>query len=457
MLERPLNERLVRVNFTEKRVRTAAGVPVVEPEYVAEAGRRVHVVDLREPYEVTGALGHIPGSVVVALVDVASVFRTLGPDAVVVTVSNHADRAGKAAQYLESLGMQFVAAMDGGMSRWKALGLATSRDAVVFEKLLEALTPIATPEVGEQLTKQKIEAHVGHPGSVRWMRLASFLLHGRRSCVDGRDDHGVIGTPGGDAGEFALALAAFEACTRQQLDRSQIKALAQAYVDTFGRFYFHNDTNTINTLIPHLRADARLTETLEPLREPIHWRTFMKSPPEEARASLLEYYTEPDAVGCGHLKLMMKFPERYGVRPGLIADIIHSMWSTRWEGAPEFEYVVLGGAHQEGAVVNVTVDQKLWAFSRIPLLSPSVDGHQMFVNHPQVARYLREHVCEFLLRVENLLPVVPSSRHALADCVHEMGDTHLKATLSVLAKGLPVFEVRFQSDDVCQVIETGTV
>jgi rhodanese-related sulfurtransferase len=457
MTEQPLNERLMRVNFTERRMRTSAGVPVVEPEFVAEAGRRVHVVDLREPAEVTGALGHVPGSVVVPLVDVASVFRTLGPEAVVVTVSNHADRAGKAAQYLESLGMQFVAAMDGGRSRWKALGLATSRDAVVFGKPLKALEAVGTLQPGERLTKQKIEAHVGHPGSVRWMRLASFLLHGRRSCVDGRDDHGVIGTPGGDAGEFALALAAFEACTNQRLERAQIKALAQAYVDTFGRFYFHNDTNTVNALSPHLRADARLTQTLEPLREPMQWRTFMKSPPEGVRAPLLEYYTSPEAVGCGHLKLMMKFPERYGVRSGLIADVLHSMWLTRWEGAPEFEYVILGGTHQEAAVVNVTVDQNLWAFSRIPLLSPSVDGQQMFVNHPQVASYLRDHVCEFLLRVENLLPVVPSSRQALAACVHEMGDIHLRATLSVLAKGLPLFEVRFQEDAGCQVIESGTV
>ena len=40
---------------------------------------------------------------------------------------------------------------------------------------------------------------------------AEIARQDRLSCVDGRDDSGVMGTPGGDAGEFLLALAAVEA------------------------------------------------------------------------------------------------------------------------------------------------------------------------------------------------------------------------------------------------------
>ncbi len=456
--ELPLPERLLRVNFQEKRKRTPSGVPVIEPEAVAEGGRRVHVVDVRERAEVCGALGHVPGCVVLPLIDLPQVFRTLGEDAVVVLVSNHTDRAGRAAQYLEALGMRWVAAMDGGMARWKALGLATSRDEAVFANVLRPAALMGTGETPkEALTVERLEAHLRHLGSVRWLRLASFLLHGRRSCVDGRDDHGVIGTPGGDAGEFALALAAYESCTGATLTQAQLRPLMQAYVDTFGRFYFHNDTHTLNELIPRLRADERLTKVLAPLTEPLHWRNFLRSPPPEVRAWLLEHYTQSESVGCGHLKLMMRFPERYGVRPGLVADLLEAMWTTRWGGAPEFEYVVLTGTHQEAAVLNVVMDEDLWAFSRVPLVSPNVDGHQLFVNHPQVATYLRQHVCEFLLRVENLLPVVPSSRKALVDTVHALSQQHLQATLGQLAKGLPVYEVRFGHEGAFSVTHSGAV
>lgn len=445
--ETSLAERLVRVNFTERLVRNPGGVPVVPPEYAADAGRRVAIIDVRDEPELTGPLGHIPGVVHVPMADLARIPHVLGLDQVTVLVSNHTDRAGRAALYLEALGMPSVAAMDGGMRAWKAMGLSTSRLTLYKNRPLAKLAAPPPPPADGFLTKELIERHVGRRGSVKWMTLAAFLTRGRRSCVDGRDDQSVIGTPGGDSGELSLALAAYEATTGVVLEQAQVDSLVQAWVDTFGRFYLHNDTNTINALIPKLRADQRLTSTLAALTEPMHWRAFLRRPPVEAREALLEWYTKPEAMGCGHLKLMTLHPERYGVRPGLVPQVLRAFWTTRWKGAPEPEYVVLGGSHGEGGVVNVTLDEALWTFSKVPLLSPNVDGVQMFVNHPQVAGQLRAHVAEFLLRVESLLPAVPRQRSELIDQVHALGQRHLEATLSVLAAGLPMFEVQFHSGE----------
>lgn len=451
--EAPLAERLVRVNFTERRVRNAAGVPTVPPEYAADAGQRVALIDVRDEAELVGPLGHVPGCVHVPLASVSRIPEVLGLEQVVVVVSNHTDRAGRVASYLEALGMPYVAAMEGGMQAWKAMGFSTSRLTLYKGRPLAKLAPPPPPPADGLLTKELIEAHVGRRGTVKWMTLASFLMRGRRSCVDGRDDHGVIGTPGGDTGEFSLALAAYEATTGIVLEQSHIDALLQAWLDTFGRFYLHNDTPTINAVIPKLREDPRLTKALEPLSQPMHWRSFMRAPPPEVREALLEHYLKPEAMGCGHLKLMTLHPERYGVRPGLVPQVMSAFWRARWKGAPEPEYVVLGGSHGEGAVVNVTLDASLWTFSKVPLLSPNVQGLQMFVNHPQVARQLRSHVAEFILRVESLLPAVPAQKNALVEKVHELGQKHLEATLSVLAAGLPFFEVQFHSDESFTVEE----
>lgn len=445
--EAPLAERLVRVNFVERRVRNAAGVPTVPPEYAADVGKRVALIDVRDDEELTGPLGHIPGVVRVPMAELARIPSVLGVEQVTVLVSNHTERAGRAALYLEALGMQHVAAMEGGMHQWKAMGLATSRLTLFRDRRLERPTPSSPPPPDGMLTKDLIDAHVGRRGNVKWMTLAAFLTRGRRSCVDGRDDSSVIGTPGGDLGELCLALAALETATGVALEQAHIDALVQEWVDTFGRLYLHSDTPTINLLIPKLRADPRLTKVLEPLTQPMHWRTFLRKPPLEAREALLEWYLKPEAMGCGHLRLMTLFPERYGVRAGLVPQVMHGFWTTRWKGAPEPEYVVLGGGHSEGAVVNVTIDESLWTFSKVPLLSPNVDGVQMFVNHPQVAQQLRSHVSEFLLRVEDLLPAVPSNRNALVETVARLGQQHLEATLGVLAVGLPVFEVRFHSGE----------
>lgn len=445
--EASLAERLSRVNFIERRVRNAAGMPLVPPEYAADVGKRVAIIDVRDEAELLGPLGHIPGVVRVPMAELARIPEVLGHEQVTVLVSNHTDRAGRAALYLEALGMPYVAAMEGGMQQWKAMGLSTSRLTLFRDRKLERLAPPPPPPADGLLTKELIEQHVGRRGSVKWMTLAAFLTRGRRSCVDGRDDSGVIGTPGGDMGELCLALAAYETATGVALEQRHIDLLVQEWVDTFGRLYLHNDTPTINALIPKLRADPRLTKLLEPLSQPMHWRNFMRAPPPEARPALLEWYLKPEAMGCGHLRLMTLFPERYGVRPGLVPQVMHGFWTTRWKGAPEPEYVVLGGSHGEGAVVNVTLDEALWTFSKVPLLSPNVDGLQMFVNHPQVAQQLRTHVSEFLLRVEGLLPVVPANRGALVETVARLGQQHLEATLTVLAAGLPVFEVCFHEGE----------
>lgn len=438
----PLKERLFRTTWWEKVFRGPNGTPLLNPEFVAEQGKKVRIIDVRPREEFCGPLGHIPGAIHLSLERVPEVMQRLGKSTPVVLVSNRTDRAGKAAQFLELLGMDHVAALEGGMAAWKSLGFMTLRDPAGFDRPLEPLHEDQVEPTGP-LTEARLQAHVGDPGSVRWVKLAAFLLHGKRSCVDGRDDQGVIGSPGGDCGELVLVLGALEAATGIVLDRATIRGLLGAYVDTFGRFYLHNDLHTVGKLIPRVRADPRIGPHVEHIESGLAWRTFLMQPPAALHEALLEHYTQPDAVGCGHLRLMAKDPAKWGVRQGLVEDVLHAYWTHRWAGHTELEYVVLGGDHAERGVVLVTVEESLWAFTRVPLLSPAIGPNQVFVHHPQVAHYLREQLVDFLLRQHELLPVVPYQRKSFAQSVHALGEKQLTATLGVLAQGLPLFEVSF--------------
>jgi hypothetical protein len=73
--------------------------------------------------------------------------------------------------------------------------------------------------------------------------MAALLLHGKTSCVDGRDEHGVIGTPGGNAGEFLLALTSIERATGKHFPVECMEEVLRGYLDTFGHFYVHSDTD----------------------------------------------------------------------------------------------------------------------------------------------------------------------------------------------------------------------
>jgi rhodanese-related sulfurtransferase len=440
--------RLARLSFDGSVRRDAAGTPLVTPEFVAEQGQYVRIVDVREFDELLGALGHIPAVTSVPMREIAHIPEVLPPDTLLVLVSGSGRRAAVAAHYLETLGMRRVAALEGGMEDWKKLGFSTPRDAASIRRELRRLPPgigrdgrpLHPVEHGSHLSEQQILDHVGEPGAVRWVKLAAFLLHGKRSCVDGRDDKGVIGTPGGDAGELLLALSAAEAVRGAPLTDAEVERILLDHLDTFGRFYLHSDTHAMNRLIVDgLRKDPRIVPHLGSIFEPAEWRAFHASPPDAVRDALLEHLVEPKNMGCGHLRFALTDPA-YGVRDGLSRALLRAFHRARWAGAPEIEWVVLGGDHVEGAVIEVVLRSELHSYTRIPLVSPQVDGLQMFVSHPEVTAHLRRETASFLVEA-GVVSIADEGR--LLDEIRARGDRQLGETLGRLAAGLPIFRLHF--------------
>ncbi len=442
---RPLSpaERLLRVTWQHQLRRSEQGVPLLAPELVLELGRAVALVDVREEAELTGPLGHIPGATWVAAGRIDEVAAALPTDTPVVLVSGQGERAGAAARALEGLGMTMVAAMRGGMVEWRALGFATVRETIGVQREIAAPVVCAPASAAGPLDQATIAAHVGDPSTLRKVRMAAFLMQSKTSCVDGRDDHGVVGSPGGDAGEFVLALAAVEALTGRTIDDAAVERLLGGAFDTFGRFYMHTDLGAINRFIAAMRADPALEGALPPRdAAPALWRRWNAAPPAEFRGRIVEHLIRPEHTGCGHLRLILENGEAYGVRRGLADAFLRAFFRLRWAGAVEAEYVILGGGHQEGAVVNVTVEGEIWPFTRIPLVSPMCGGVQIFVNHPQVVAYLRRQSAGWFCQQPGLGLEV-GDHEALFERMQELAGRQLELTLGRLAKGLPIYEVRF--------------
>lgn len=449
-----ITQRIRALNWKERVDRSVGGRPQLDPEFVAELGRDVRIIDLRDRDQLVGALGHIPGAIPVALTEVATIPATLGLDAPVVLVSSDSERSSRAALYLESLDMTQVAALRGGMRAWKEKGFAISRDEAIFGRRLGVESRSQPPgdpiAPGCKLSVDQIAWHVGQPGSVRWLKFAALMMHGKSACIDGRDDHGVIGTPGGDAGEFVLGLAAVEQLAGVALSDAEIQDLLVHWVDTFGRFYLHTDTSATNRFIMALRADPEVVPHLGSVYEAHEWRAYMRRPPVDARELILAHLLPPEHVGCGHLRLSMQHGDLYGARRGMLEGFLRAFFRMRWAGLTELEYVILGGDHGEGAVVEVTLEGELWPYTRIPLLSPAFEGMQMFVIHPQVSSYLRKQRAAFLA---SALPQLGLDQTELAARICELGQRQLVETASRLAGGLPIVEVHFDREGEFSVRE----
>ena len=296
------------------------------------------------------------------------------------------------------------------------------------------------------LSLDEVRDHIGDPRAVRWIKLASLAGLGHCSCVDGRDERGVIGTPGGDAGEFLLSMAALEHVEGATLDDETLARALLVHLDSFGDMYMHTDVHAIEKLLEDLRQDARLKDAVGGIQTRDELYEFLCNPDDGYREALLEQLVDPTHIGCGHIRLMLQHSEDYGIRRELVVSFLRAVWRLWWQGAPELMDTMLPGGHEEAAVLNVRLEEELWDLSLIPLVSPACAGSQSFVNHPDVASHTRKAKVQFHLRGLGPLQVAPSRGAELQAALDELAARQLQATLGHLAQGLPIYEVTFARD-----------
>lgn len=97
---------------------SAGGIPEVAPEWLAAHTSEVRIIDVREPAEYTGELGHIEHAELMPLGSLPAPLLEEARDRAIVTVCRSGGRSGKAAMSLAQLGFTRVASMRGGMTAW---------------------------------------------------------------------------------------------------------------------------------------------------------------------------------------------------------------------------------------------------------------------------------------------------------------------------------------------------
>jgi len=431
---------LLALRWNANLRRDADGAPLLPPLFVLGQGAGVALVDLRPAEEATGALGYIPGSVFVDGDVAGSAFAADRP---LVFVSRSGVAAARVARRLEQEGRAQVAAMAGGLIEWRTLGLVTSRNVSGVRRQPHRPSPGRT---NDEISKEWVEQHVGDSRNVRWIKLGALLNSVHCSCIDGRDDRGVVGTLGGDAGEFLLSLAALEQGAGVVLDEQTVERMLIAHIDAFGQFYMHSDVDAFDELSGSIAKDSRIDGAELEWSDRVGVAAFLRHPEPSIRDALLEHLVQPDHIGCGHLRLMLQHSAEYGVRAEVVVWFLRAYYRRWWDGAPELAPTLLPGGHEEAAVINIRIDGELCGPTPIPLVSPASDGRQMFINHPDVSAYLRAAFIRFHLSGHGALIVPAEREEALRQAYADLGPRQLAATVGHLAAGLPIYEVVFAHD-----------
>jgi rhodanese-related sulfurtransferase len=99
---------------------TFAGIWEVQPQWVEDHLQEIQLIDVREPQEYDGPLGHIPGSHLIPLSALADSAASLSRERPIVAVCRSGARSGQATVILRRAGHDKVANLAGGMLRWRS-------------------------------------------------------------------------------------------------------------------------------------------------------------------------------------------------------------------------------------------------------------------------------------------------------------------------------------------------
>jgi sulfur dioxygenase len=101
-----------------------AGIWEIDPHGLEEHARQVQIVDVREPEEFSGPLGHIRTAKLIPLGALAERAQELAHDRPIVAVCRSGSRSAQATVILREAGFADAANLAGGMLRWRAEGHA---------------------------------------------------------------------------------------------------------------------------------------------------------------------------------------------------------------------------------------------------------------------------------------------------------------------------------------------
>lgn len=252
-------------------------------------------------------------------------------------------------------------------------------------------------------------------------------------CLDDRVTQPSLFTPGGDLGEFILALSSY----LQERDPTGRMLPSQEVVDALLSKYLQNIPEsrpmvhcTDDRAISHLEAEMPL-ENLD-----------LTAPPDHAKASLLQKLTEVENHGDSHIRLMLKQPEWFQLNEYLVPMAVKSFYRLLWQSNPKLKLEVLVGQSDPMGFLEVSSSELCHSGGVAPMLTPRSQQRSVLISHLDAVSLRRQELAAFFTRIANASP-----RKINKDQLHQRLDRHgwlaLETTGSRIANGLPFYTLNY--------------
>jgi hypothetical protein len=279
------------------------------------------------------------------------------------------------------------------------------------------------------------------PQSVMYQPIMSHFF----SDIDGRSKYAVMGSPGGDIGEFLLAMVAFESAsmTTSRADTGLVYQMMSQFLEDMGKYgKLRFAMVTDEAAVASWTRSAEVTDALHPM-----------TPDGKGRA--IATSSLPGSIGSEHLRLMMEHPDEYeGVRPGLLKSIIESFFTIYYDSThpsqPSLMLIVQKGKHEEKGLVVVdrTGLYPEACKALTPLIVPDTGHQSYYVYHRAAAEEHRSGMAEWLMQSQgwSAAGTHPSMGNRLFEDMRRMASKWFENTKDHIMKGVPRYRVAFGTD-----------
>jgi len=267
-------------------------------------------------------------------------------------------------------------------------------------------------------------------------------------CLDDRVEEPSLGTPGGDLGEFVLALSSY----LQERGQGRIDGpnFTQSEVDSIFEEY-------LGSLPPsrplvHCTDDAALRHLQDEL--PVEDLDLRRPPDHAKELGLLQKLTEVNNHGDSHVRLMLDKPEWFQLQENLVPMVLTSYYTNLWRQyqdsssplytMPKLRLNILSGHRDPKAFFEVSSGGFCHKQGLAPLLTPRHRGNEksVLVSHLDAVSLRRQEHAAFFRTIANSGP-----RKIDVERLHQRLDRHgwlaLETTGSQMASGLPFYTLMY--------------
>jgi len=286
----------------------------------------------------------------------------------------------------------------------------------------------------EKLNMEPVGERV-NPNTLEWAKVADSSF----GCLGTVTTQKGLSTPGGDAGEFLLALKVFEELTGYALRQRHVSAYLKSFLEKSSKNSFSFCTTEA--------ANAALKES-------VGGEADLLNPPVTMVRALWDQVIMPDNIGCTHFKLALERAAEYEVRPELTQMLIRAFYMIMWNKEhPQFgsasdklNLIVTDFNPEEtpaAGLINMLTGTHCLAQGLAPLMAPKTEGgNAMFINHYDSVQVLRHELARYFValvrdRFSALNEITMLSR------MNVVGRHQLQRTVLYLTKSIPVYTVTF--------------